>query len=300
MRNYKNDIISIKWCCYDVTDYYNKIFSKSLLKHPLFRKNIISEIDEFLDKNIIESYHLYAPHFGSPFFQILYTNKLCIDGSYIQEGGVPFKNAYITHISWYKEYFYRFINKYLISKRRFWYPCAWFVDNRLYKQDKIISYAISNLFFRFLPSYNKIICWPKIDLEININNSFPIFIFDGFVGNKLFDSSFYLSICKRLIQTYSARNCYVKFHPAQSKEEKKMILLYFKEQKTTVEELSMSIPFELILSTIEHLKIIGLGSSLLFFARDLGHEVICHDRWLTESPDYCKYKQTYGFKFFDE
>ena len=115
MRNYKNDIISIKWCCYDVTDYYNKIFSKSLLKHPLFRKNIISEIDEFLDKNIIESYHLYAPHFGSPFFQILYTNKLCIDGSYIQEGGVPFKNAYITHISWYKEYFYRFINKYLIS-----------------------------------------------------------------------------------------------------------------------------------------------------------------------------------------
>ena len=61
------------------------------------------------------------------------------------------------------------------------------------------------------------------------------------------------------------------------------------------------IPFELILSsTNQRLTVVGLGSSLLFFARDFGHTVICHDRWLVKSKYYRRYKKECGFLFFDE
>ena len=289
MRNYKNSVTKVPYKVIDVTELYDSTIQYYSGK-PL--SYVIKEIDEFVDHNIKENYSLYVSHLVVPLFKILYTNKLCKRVSYIQEGAFTGKNAFCTNISFVHK-LKNFIKLYFRGDR--WFDGEWYMAGTIYKQRKLDSYAINDKFWQYLPSQNHIISWPKISLPIDINNNYPIFIFDGYVANGMSEYDVYLSNSKRLVEEYSKDTNYIQFHPAQSEKERTEICNYFKEQNKSVKILSDTVPMEYIIISAKDLTFIGFGSSLLYYATDQGHKVVCHDDWFIEnSAKYQNYKKRIG------
>lgn len=300
VRNYKNSIMKCDWETVDLSQIFADYPAPRIWRERKLRTNFIRIIDEFVSSNIKSNYKLYAPHYGHPFFQAFYSNQRCVYGSYIQEGGIPFKNTYIVNPPIKQKVLYWAINSIYLRTKRVWMPHEWYYKGILYKQNKIDSFATSDSFFHYLPSDNHIVKWPKISVNVDIEDNSTIFIFDGFVFHHFVESDFYLECCHRMIVEDSSPMNYLRFHPAQSEEEKEKILSYFREINKKYEIMDTSIPFETIILCNKHLKIAGLGSSLLFFARDLDHSILCHDRWLSKSVLYKRYKKVSGFLYFDE
>lgn len=298
IRKYSNNIIKIPYSTFDLSELFNECYN---IIHILYiDKSLIKKVDSFINENINSAYALYAPHIAHAFFQLFYTNSSCKYASYIQEGAIPFRTAYLTNPSFCIRTLFALYNKFILRTNRIWRPRRWYVKGQLKKQKTLSSYSTSPNFFKYLPSNNYTIKWPRITLDISINSNIPIFIFDGFVQNKCIEKEFYLSKCKSLIDQYHQENNYIRFHPAQGEEEKEFILNCFDSLGVKRTIMEANVPFELILSSKSNLTVIGLGSSLLYFARDFGHNVICKDYWLTESKLYNKYKEDYGFDFFQD
>lgn len=300
VRNYKNSIVKCDWETVDLSQIFADYPAPRIWRERKLRIKFIQVLDEYVVSKIKINFRLYSPHYGHPFFQVLYTNPLCVNGSYIQEGGIPFKNTYIVNPTIKEKILYKAINLIYLRTKRVWRPNAWYYKGALYKQDKIDSYAISDSFFHYLPSDNHVVKWPYTKVNTTIKEVSTIFIFDGFVFHRFVESEYYLNCCKRMIKEDSSDMNYLRFHPSQSETERESIISYFKEMNKKYEVMESSIPFELILICNKSLKVVGLGSSLLFFARDLGHIVVCHDRWLEKSNLYKKYKKAAGFLFFNE
>lgn len=300
VRNYKNSIMKCDWETVDLSQIFADYPAPRIWRERKLRSNFIRIIDEFVYSNIKSNYKLYAPHYGHPFFQAFYSNQRCVYGSYIQEGGIPFKNTYIVKPTIKQKVLYWAINSIYLRTKRVWMPHEWYYKGILYKQNKIDSFATSDSFFHYLPSDNHIVKWPKTSVNVDIEDNSTIFIFDGFVSNHLVESQYYLDCCKKMIEEDSEAMNYLRFHPAQSDNERQKIISFFKKLGKDYEVMDSSIPFETIISNCSSLKITGLGSSLLFFARDFGHTVLCHDRWLMRSQLYKQYKKVSGFLFYDE
>lgn len=298
-RNYSNSIITFNCTCFDISNIITKIQGK-VFKNAISLRKSLHIVDNFINNNICESYHLYAPHFAMGIAQILYTHHLCIDGSYIQEGGLVFTTAYKTSFTTKERIKYFIKNKIVLMTTRVWRPNKWFVVGSLKKQKVINSYAISDDFFRFLPSQNHIIKWPKIEITIRIDSTTPIFIFDGYIKNGLAEPDFYMNQCKKLVQEYSAPDNFLKFHPAQSSEEKNNIINELKRLNKNFHILDDTVPIELIISSKKNLLFIGFNSSLLYFAKDYGHRVVSKDYWMFKSTLFQKYMTNYGFKPFED
>jgi hypothetical protein len=294
-RNYNNSLFDLHCKIVDTTEIVNQ---QNLLWKNSKRLKIINEIDKLVENFIGDKYVLYAPHFAMPFAQVLYTNTKCVKGAYIQEGGVIFRKVYITHLNLLQK-----IRRFVADKlyrhcNRIWSTYGWYMPNCLYKQKTIDSYAISDRFFKYLPSTNHVVKWPPLNINFQYKKNAIFFIFDGFIKNGLIEPDFYFEKCKQLIEKFAAPLNYIKFHPAQSTVERNKIVSFFKNIDVEYEIINDSIPFEIVLSTMRGLTIAGFGSSLLFFARDLGHTVLCMDKWLHDSSMYMRYKERCGFDDF--
>lgn len=301
MRHFSSKLIRLECRTYDISDIEDKYALPQVWRNEAIRKAYINDIDNFIQEKIKDQFILFAPHFSHPLFQSFYTSQLCHSGNYIQEGGIPFKNAYRIKLSLYETITSFLINKFFLRTSRIWMPHGWYVEGKLYKNTQINSYATSDQFFKYLPSNNHIIKWPKVEVDITIEEGACVFIFDGFVQNKFVERDFYIESCKKMIIQHSKEHNYLRFHPSQTIEDKKEICSIFEKNHFQYIIMDSDIPFELILSsTNQRLTVVGLGSSLLFFARDFGHTVICHDRWLVKSKYYRRYKKECGFLFFDE
>lgn len=300
LRDYKNRFFKVDYKSFDISYLFYNYPPHDIWRNRRMQQSLLKEVDEFIEDSIGELYYLYAPHYSHPIFQMFYTHDFCQKGAYVQEGGVPFKDAYLVNPTIIERIKFWLINRLLVSSKRFQYPNSWYYKNRLYKQKSIDSYATSDAFFEYLPSNNHIIMWPRLELDINIQNERPFFIFDGFVKNRKIESDFYLQKCKKLIQREANISNYIKFHPAQSVEERNTILGFFNDNNSSYEIFSDDIPIELVIASCRGLKFIGFGSSLLFYARDFGHDVVCVDKWLADSPLYMKYKKRSGFCWFED
>ncbi len=294
-RHYSNSLIDPMCRTIDVTDLVDQ---QDQLYNNRKRKGLINKIDKLID-NVVESqFVLYTPHFAMSFAQVLYTHKKCVEAAYIQEGGMIYRNTIITHLPILKRIWCFVVDNLYRHTNRVWSAYGWYMPGKLYKQKDLDSYAISNVFFKYLPSTNHIIKWPHINIPLTVKDNANVFVFDGFTKNGLIEQGFYLDKCKELIKMFAQSYNYIKFHPAQSKEECNTIKLYFDMQGREYTILDNSIPFEIILASTSGLSVIGFGSSLLYFARDLGHTVHCMDRWLQGSPLYIQYKNAFGLDDF--
>ena len=291
-RNYSNSIFRLECRVININEMYSAIKNVGwkIFKKKKVRSSWIDNIDKFIDTNIRDNYTLYLPYIGFPLFQLFYTNTMCVKMCYVQEGGIPFKNAYSTDYPFFKKLKYNFYNRFILREKRLFMPPKWYLEEIFTKQNTIESYAINNSFFKNLPSHNNIIKWPKKKLDFEFQNDYPIFVFDGFVANEHIESSFYLEKCKKIINLEAKENNYIKFHPAQSQYEQEQITSFFDILNKKYIILSNNIPFELILSSYSGLTIIGFGSSLLHFAEDLHHTVKNYEEWLYSSPLFSYYK----------
>lgn len=298
VRKYKNDYIPVDWRIKPVDEYFDLLYHL-VSEKPSEIKRKIKSFDMFVTSDVDEEYEAFVPHLSHPMYLLIATNKNCKKVSFVQEGILSYKNVFLTHRKWWESLRTKLgqIIKYRTS--RIWGTGGWYVEGTL-KQKELHSYATSDRLFKYLPSSNHIIKWPQIEVDLNLKPDAIFFLFDGFVVNGFVEMDFYLSTCKRLIKEFAGENNYIKFHPNETVEERNAIKSFFNDISVEFEELPSSLPFELVLASEQTLKVVGLGTSLLFIAYELGHEVVCHDDWLLESPKFVSYKNNFGCQLFGE
>ena len=93
----------------------------------------------------------------------------------------------------------------------------------------------------------------------------------------------------------------MKFHPAQSSDERESIITFFSNRGHRAEVMNDDIPIEYVIIQFKNLKFIGFTSSLLYYAHDYGHMVICNETKLTEASDtYRRHVKECGFQTYSE
>lgn len=297
MRNYNNSIIKRNYKIVDINGYDQFEWSKENASH------LISIIDSMIYSEIGEPFHLYCPHLLLTSWQVIYTNRLCKEMSYIQEGGIPFKNAYKSSMTLKEKLLFFYNNHFVDHRKRTWTTFGqlwWYTSGSMRKQKLLHSFALNDIFFKYLPSINHIIKWPKVDTGIHIEKGAMVFIFDSFASVNIISRELYLSSCEIMAKKYGRRMNYLKFHPAQTEDEKQAIIDIFSKLGLSCKLLPQSVPFELVISSNEHLEIAGFSSSLLYFAYDYGHKVYCGDELLRKEESYRQYESMYGLITFSE
>ena len=290
-RNYRNQVTPVPFKVVEATEIANA--SRNVV---VDYEGTVRKVDEFINQNIHDNYYLYVPHLWHFFFQLLYTNHKCRRVSYVQEGGPAQAGVYENDVP-ISERFRLFIRHAIFGRRIF--ECKWYKKGTLYKQCSVDSYAINDKYFQYLPSRNHIVKWPVQKLQMTIDSRWPIFIFDGHVKNGLVESNIYLQACKEIISQYGREHNYVKFHPAQNQEERESILTFFAESGHSVEPMTDNIPMEYVIMQFKNLSFIGFTSSLLYYAHDNGHHLVCCEKKLTAmSERYLEHVKTNGFQTY--
>lgn len=293
IRNYSNSVSKTPYKICECTSLFN---SCSNITEDYKQK--VRNVDSFISHEIGERYNLYVPHLMHWFFQLLYTNHKCRRVSYLQEGGPAQSKLYDNDIT-FIECIKSFIRLAILRHRIF--ESKWYTKGSIYKQCGLDSYATNDMYFRMLPSRNHIIKWPKVELDMSLNQNAPIFIFDGFITNRYVEPDIYLQCCKEIINRHARDFNYIKFHPAQQKEERDTLLSYFTEKGLNAEIMRDDIPTEYVILQFNGLTFVGFMSSLLYYAHDLGHNVICcEDLILSNSPLYIEHKEITGFITYGE
>lgn len=292
-RNYANKVTPVPYKIVEGTEIAN-----SCRNIATNYEKVIKDVDEFIDKSICTRYDLYVPHMWHFFFQLLYTNRKCNRVSYIQEGGPVQTKVYENDVP-LLERIKTFIRHTVLGRRTF--ECKWYKKGIIYKQFSLDSYAINHAYFKCLPSKNHIVKWPEQKLDLTIDTHSPIFIFDGHINNGLVEADVYLKVCRDIVSQYGKNKNYVKFHPAESKEERNIIMNYFLENGITAELMSDDIPMEYVIIQFRNLTFVGFTSSLLYYAHDYGHNVICCEKTLTQASDfYREHVKSSGFQTYSE
>lgn len=308
----KNDVLLLRVRNYDndLTKYWDTIDTSKLCSEceVLLRKDLkrnlkidyIKKVDDFVSTYFSNKYHLYAPHLAHPFWQVMYTNSKCTHFSYVQEGALPFTSAFQNKVPFWgkvKNLIFK-----IIGSERYWYYRPWFLKSKIKKTSLVDSYSTNEAFFRYLPVPNYRIRWPEptMDYSISLKNPHMIFIFDGFVSNMIMQLDDYLGECKKLIDKEAKTYNYLKFHPAQKRDEISTICEYFKQKNLHFEELESTKPFEYTIISNRDLNLTGFGSSLLYLAYEHGHNVTCYDYVLNKYILYRENRKRCGFMSFDE
>lgn len=284
VRNYRNSISKDNYVKLDMSWAYNI----SLIYNLFSYNSIIHRIDNEIAKLVgNDNYILYAPSPGGVrILQILFTNSLCVGMNYLQEGALVFGKLFERRK---QPLVYQVYDIFLalFYKHRLWSShFSWTVPDFLINSKTTPeTFAISKDIFSKSGLKCNIIKWPKYDIsgtEYEINEDYPCFVFESSVEMKMVERDIYMELVKQLVLENAGSMSYVKFHPYQSGENKQIILGLFKKMNKPYIELSMGFPFEIYLSSYSHLKVCGFNSSLLVYARQLGHQTISKEKELLQ------------------
>lgn len=285
-RNYSTDL-TIPYHTYDyseeVENTYYIMFSwsrKNFTLNKKLRNKLVSTFDLFVDNEINDEYNLYCSSLDAPVNQIFATNFKCKECFFIQEGGRCMRPEMSNQIPFVWRVYNRFIMK---NERRLWKATNWFPNEKTLYNRPITAYAFDKGYFCNSPTKLIMISWPKIDVNVHLNEHWPIFTLEGAVELGQISKNDYIKAVEKLIRKHSKDNNYIKFHPMQSEKMKIFYVNLFKKYGKEVEILPQNIPFELILTSHVGLTCIGFGTSLLFYAKALGHKVISEENELIKS-----------------
>lgn len=288
-RNYNNSL-PYSFESYDLSkeieDTYYIIFSWSRRNFWFNKKHrdvSVQFFDSFLAEHAPGGFILYACHLQSFANQIIATNRLCKECFYIQEGGRVMTPDITTRVKWFCR-LYNFI--FLHGEKRIWKMTNWFPNENTPYRKPITAYAFDKAYFCDVPKETKMVSWPRIDVDIELKINWPMFLLEGAVELGQVDRKTYMEAVDRLVGMYAKKDNYIKFHPKQSNKIKLEFKGMFEKRGLCVEELPMSIPFELIVANFKDLDLYGFGTSLLFYGQAFGHRVTAHEEWLMGSARY--------------
>lgn len=293
IRKYKNILLNLPYEVLDFSAEYDDCMSRpyNLKKNRILIHSIDRKIDDLCKG---EEYTMYAPSPGGHrLFQIIFSNKKCIGMNYLQEGALVFERLFIESSLPFRYQVYDSLLKLIYGYRVWASYYSWRMPDFLIdKKKKPECYAISNDIFRKLPYVNNVIKWPVFDItnpEFCIKPQYPCFIFEASVEMKVIERDIYMKYSQHLIEEKAENMNYIKFHPAQSERNKNEIRSYFNVRGIEYKELSMEIPFEVYISTYTNMKVYGFNSSLLVFAKQLGHHTFSMESELLKGSE--KYNQ---------
>lgn len=293
IRNYKNALYDFKSPTVDFSWAFEYPFFSKIFQYRKFINRIDSILLELTDG---DDFTMCASFPGNiRLYQIIFTNKRCVGFKYIQEGALPFEKVYQKSVPFHYSV-YSYLLRFFFHNRLWSSHGVWTIPDFLSKKLKTQTecYAIDEFFFENLDCKLNIIKWPSIDLdktEYAIRQEYPCFVFESSVEMGVVEKEVYMDCTKALISQKGACMNYIKFHPYQQEENKRIIIKLFDDLAYKTEILPMEVPFEFYLSSYKSMKVYGFKSSLLIFAQNLGHETYSlEDELLKRSKIYREFR----------
>ena len=279
-------VLNVRNKTFNITDFYSYLETASRVNKVFQLKSKINNLDE----NITllsdgKPFKAYLPQFNHSLFQIIGTHELCESVLLVEEGITSYKIDKCLYES-------NGVNtiQYLSSifSKRF------LLKNNHYKPYPIekFEYAvcISNDCFPFIDKKRVL----KIDDNIvanyknTIENGSVVFVLDSFKERTHICEAEYFKIIKGTLNLNSASDkLFIKFHPEQNKIIRKKTLRFIKENFSFESVICIDddciLEFEFLKS--KNLTVLGMHTSLLYYAKRFGHHVLSSIKLTSSLPE---------------
>lgn len=271
-RNYTNKEIN-RYECIDISDLHDKLDEFNFINFYKKHKHI-EEIDQLLEDKLKNStFRIFLPHVFHPAMQILATHLKCSEIHIIEEG----VNAYSSYFMHFKQKSilkgltkYVLNQLYFVGRNRIFYVKNF--DLRKFKKSIPPKfYTVTSKGFKGLPyEVVRVDMIAEDNFEYDISDS-SVLVLEGAVEQGNLQLNTFLKAITEVLKEIEGEYLYVKFHPAQSKENRDSILALIKKTKLKPYLIPDEISFEQIILTNSNLRVYGFTTSLLLYA----HEYHC-------------------------
>jgi len=303
-----------------ITSYYsNSNFFQKTYNHVRYF-NIITRIDNIINKIISdEKFIAYVPVL-TPVHKILITHKQCSSFNFIEEGLAQYYkeetleslNAFYSKYSWRTSLtrdIKRVLSEAIFVLRGYNVKLQGlpFSYSSYHALKNIFFYGVSKEAFPLVSADKKEILsfdkesflFVKQDSPIDLNNKI-IWIGDPGVVHHGFNEKTYLQGiqdgCIGFIKQKEEKNVLLKFHRDEPERLRKKIKKLFNDNDISVEIISDTVLMELYLFESKNVTLIGVYSSLLYYASLMGHESFSIYEFLKE--EYYRALQNRDFTFY--
>lgn len=280
----------------DINDFYQFLESASRIKKAIVLKEKIKRLDKQLSTlTDNQKFTLYVPQFNHSIFQILATHSLCEKTVLMEEGITSYKNDESLYLKPR-----RTVSNTLSSiyTKRFKIGNGHY--NPLPRHKFKFAICINKLCFPLLKnSQKKVVAFSKLYLpeyKTHLENDDTVLLLDSFKERTGISMETYLSLVKLTLE-HGRRNraqLIIKFHPEQKRESRIETVEFiegnfgFEEIRTLPDSCILEVEF----AKCKNLTVIGMHSSLLFYAKALGHIVyssIQHSMKIPEVREYVEH-----------
>ena len=276
---------------YNITGLYNYLESASKQNKVLKLKQKI----KFLDKNIKslannKPFCVYVPQFNHSLFQIIATHELCKSVVLVEEGITSYKldeKLYErSNTSYVQNLFQLFSKRFTLNNKHY---------NPFPKHKFKYAICMHKQCFPFINEKRVL----RINSDIVRNykniaeNNDVIFVLDSFMERTKISAEEYLMIIKETLKLSKPHNnkIFIKFHPEQKELIRKktfdFITKEFDFERIIPLKDSCILEFEFLKS--KNLTVIGMHTSLLYYAKRLNHHVLSSIKFTSSLSKIDKY-----------
>jgi len=276
---------------YDITEFYNYL-EKASKMHKVFNLNRKIKVLDIKINSLVntECFTVYVPQFNHSLFQILATHTLCTNSVLLEEGITSYKNDIKL---------YRPLKKSHNQLLSVLYGNRFFLNNSHYHPFPLNKFkygvCINKDCFPFLEKKkilhleNEAITSYRSQL---IDNA-TVFLLDSFKERSSISLEVYLKVVEDTLKLLSPDiiHIYIKFHPEQNEKTRSNTIDYIKEKFNfkVIKILTDQCILEFEFLKCKKLTVIGMHTSLLFYADNMEHKVISSLRLTSNIPEVNNY-----------
>lgn len=276
---------------YDLSDFYNYLEQASKFNKVFNLNSKIKSLDNHI-KSLVnhQSFTLYIPQFNHSLFQILTTHNLCKHSVLVEEGITSYKTdkaLYAPTKIGMTQFLSRIFTKRFIPQNNHYRPFP-------LKKFKY-ALAVSEDCFPYLEN-KKIVSLNKnavSDYVSVIKNEAVVFVLDSFKERTEISDQEYFVIIEDTLNLFKAQDAslLVKFHPEQSEEIRQKTLTFIRGllKFESVDCLNDNCILELEFLKSRDLVVIGMHTSLLYYAKKFGHQVLSGIKTTSKNPKINSY-----------
>lgn len=257
--------------------------------------NCINRIDDFINDFIEDTFVIYLPHIAHPFFQILSTNNNCVCVNILEEGvNCLSKNLYDNRGSFKFQIINFFFNNLGIYGKGRYFRVRSNIDFPLIcKKRPPVFYSITPNGFLEVKNYEKkVVRYNFSDLNNEtdfIEDNSTVFVFEAIVEQGNLSRETFFDSIQYVIDTIEVNKIYVKFHPAQNKENIEEICKIL-ISKTDIIILEGTVILEFEFLRCKNLFVYGFTTSLLHYAKLFGHQIISYSSLWEKDKMFINYR----------
>ncbi|MHA7942476.1 polysialyltransferase family glycosyltransferase [Formosa sp. 3Alg 14/1] len=270
---------------YDVTNLYNYLEQASKLSKIFKLKGKLIVLDEGITQlSDGNSFTAYLPQFNHSLFQIIATHKLCNNIVLVEEGITAYKQdkaLYEPTKMGVSQYLSKMFSKRFLLHNSHYYP---------YPKEKFkFAICMSTDCFPFIDEKKVLNIDSKIvsNYKNTIANDDIVFVLDSFKERTNITEEDYLKIIKDTLNLNPSGNrLFVKFHPEQNEAIREKTISFIVQHFNFQDIICLGdhciLEFEFLKSN--NLTVIGMHTSLLYYAKRFGHRVLSSVKITSKLP----------------